>query len=101
MPSYSSDKLQPLNVACFAPLKEVYGAAVMRSIQNGIYYINKENFLDFYKESWKALLSKNICSGFKASGLVPLNRQRVLNKLTIKNITPLNTAHGPLEGEWM
>jgi hypothetical protein len=25
----------------------------------------------------------------------------VLNKLTIKNITPLNTAHGPPEGEWI
>jgi hypothetical protein len=73
MPSHSSDKLQPLNVACFAPLKEVYSAAVMRSIQNSIHHINKENFLNLYKESQKALSSKNIHSGFKASGLVPLN----------------------------
>jgi hypothetical protein len=101
MPSHSSDKLQPLDVACFAPLKEAYGAAVMRSIQNGIHHIDKENFLDLYKGSRKALSSKNIRSGFEASGLVPLNPQRVLDKLTIKNITPPNTAHGPPEGEWI
>jgi hypothetical protein len=51
MPSHLSDKLQPLNVGCFAPLKEAYGAEVMRSIQHGIHYIDKENFLDLYKES--------------------------------------------------
>jgi hypothetical protein len=73
MPSHLSDKLQPLDVGCFAPLKEAYGAEVMRSIQHGIHYIDKENFLDLYKESRKALSSKNICSGFEASGLVPLN----------------------------
>jgi hypothetical protein len=49
MPSHSSDKLQPLDVGCFAPLKEAYSAEVMRSIQNSIHHINKENFLDLYK----------------------------------------------------
>jgi hypothetical protein len=67
----------------------------MRSIQNGIHHINKENFLDLYRKSRKALSSKNICSGFIASGLVPLDPQRVLDKLTIKNITPPTTAYGP------
>jgi hypothetical protein len=101
MPSYLSNKLQPLDIGCFAPLKEAYSTEVIRSIQHSIYYINKENFLNLYKESQKALLSKNIYSGFEASGLVPLNPQRVLDKLTIKNITPLTTAHGPrpIEGE--
>jgi hypothetical protein len=51
MPSHSSDKLQPLDVGCFAPLKEVYGIEVMRSIQNGIYHIDKENFLTLYREA--------------------------------------------------
>jgi hypothetical protein len=73
MPSHSSDKLQPLDVSCFAPLKEAYGAEVMRSIQNSIHHINKENFLDLYKKARKALSPSNISSGFRASGLVPLN----------------------------
>jgi hypothetical protein len=102
MPSHSSDKLQPLDVGCFAPLKEAYGAEVMRSIQNSIHHINKENFLDLYKGARKALSPSNIRSGFRASGLVPLNRQQVLDRLTIKHITPPSTAHGPLDGdrEW-
>jgi hypothetical protein len=73
MPSHSSDKLQLLNISCFAPLKEVYSVEVMRSIQNSIHYINKENFLDLYKGAQKALLPSNIRSGFRASGLVLLN----------------------------
>jgi len=100
MPSHSSDKLQSLDVGCFAPLKEAYGIEVMRSIQNGIHYIDKKNFLDLYRESRKALSSKNICSRFAASGLVSLDPQRVLDKLTIKNITPPDTAYGPADIEW-
>jgi hypothetical protein len=97
MPSYLSDKLQPLNISCFTPLKEAYSAEVMRSIQNSIHYINKENFLDLYKGAQKALLPSNIRSRFRASGLVPLNHQQVLDRLTIKYITPPSTAHGPLD----
>jgi hypothetical protein len=100
MPSHSSDKLQPLDVGCFAPLKEAYGREVMRSIQNGICHIDKDNFLDLYRESRKVLSSQNIHSGFAASGLVPLDPQRVLDKLTIKTITPPTTAHGPADMEW-
>jgi hypothetical protein len=73
MPSHLLDKLQPLNVSCFAPLKEAYRIEVMRSIQNSIHYINKENFLNLYRELRKALLSKNIYSSFIASSLVPLD----------------------------
>jgi hypothetical protein len=100
MPSHSSHKLQPLDVGCFAPLKEAYGMQVMSSIRNGINHIDKENFLALYREARKALSSKNIRSGFEASGLVPLNCQRVLDKLTIKHITPPSTAHGPSDQEW-
>jgi hypothetical protein len=32
MPSHSSHKLQPLDVSCFAPLKEAYSMQVMSSI---------------------------------------------------------------------
>jgi hypothetical protein len=71
---------------------------VMKSIHNSIHYINKQNFLNLYRELWKAISPKNIYSGFEASGLIPLNPQRVLDKLTIKNITPLTIAYGPSDG---
>jgi hypothetical protein len=101
MPSHSSNHLQPLDVGCFAPLKKAYGIQVTKRIQRGTYHIDKENFIDLYKEARKALLSKNICSGFGATGLVPLKPQRVLDKLTIKHITPPTTAHGPPDGVWV
>jgi hypothetical protein len=102
IPSHSLDKLQPLNISCFAPLKEAYRIEVIRSIKNDIHHINKENFLNLYRESRKALSSKNIYSSFTASGLVPLDPQRVLDKLIIKNITPPTTAHGPpTDAKWI
>jgi hypothetical protein len=69
----------------------------MKSIYNGIHYINKQNFLNLYRESQKAISPKNIYSGFEASSLILLNPQRVLDKLTIKNITPLTIAYSPLD----
>jgi hypothetical protein len=73
MPSHSSNHLQPLDVGCFAPLKEAYSAVVMKSIHNSIHYINKQNFLNLYRELQKAISPKNIYSGFKASSLILLN----------------------------
>ena len=52
-----------------------------------------------YKEARKALSSTNIHSGFAASGLVPLNPQQVLDKLTIELTLP-STSYGVLNKEW-
>jgi hypothetical protein len=101
MPSYSPNYLQLLDVGCFAPLKKAYGIQVTKRIQRGTYYINKKNFIDLYKKAQEALLSKNIYSGFGATGLVPLKPQHVLDKLTIKHITPPTTAHGPPGRVWV
>jgi hypothetical protein len=94
MPSHLPNHLQPLDVGCFAPLKKTYGMQVTKRVQRGTYHIGKGNFIDFYKEARKALSPKNICSSCGAAGLVPLKPQRVLDKLTIKHITPPTTAHG-------
>jgi hypothetical protein len=81
-------------------LKEAYGIDVMKSIQMGINHIDKQKFIELYRKAQKALSSKNIYSGFEATGLVPLDRQQVLNKFTIKHITPPTTTHGPPDGIW-
>ena len=65
----------------------------MESITQSIYHISKDNFVVLYKEARKALSYTNTHSGFAASGLVPLNPQRVLDKLTVK-LTPPSTFHG-------
>jgi hypothetical protein len=97
MPAHSSHRLQPLDVSCFAPLKQIYGQRIQMSIQLGINHIDKQSFLAIYEYSrTKALSAANIRSGFTATGLVPYNPQRVLDSLDIiiKKITPPSSSHG-------
>ena len=63
----------------------------MESITQSIYHVSKDNFVVLYKEARKALSYTNTHSGFAASGLVPLNPQRVLDKLTVKLCTQLTS----------
>jgi len=97
MPAHSSHCLQPLDVSCFAPLKQAYGQQVQKSMHLGINHIDKQGFLLLYQSSRKALSAANIQSGFAATGLVPFNPQRMLDMLNIqsKKITPPSSSHGP------
>ena len=97
MPSHSSHCLQPLDVSCFASLKQAYGQQVQKSMQLGINHIDKQSFITLYGCSRTGALSAaNICSGFAATGLVPFNPQHVLAALDItKKITPPSSSHGP------
>jgi hypothetical protein len=98
MPPHSSHRLQPLDVSCFAPLKQIYGQQVQQGIQLGINHIDKQSFVSLYQYTRvRALSAANICSGFAATGLVPYSPQRVLDMLDIqssKKITPPSSAHG-------
>ena len=84
MPPYSSHILQPLDVACFSPLKIAYGKLVQQLARDRIFYIDKADFLTIYKQARQAVHSKkNIISGFHTTGLVPFNPERVLSTLII------------------
>jgi len=97
MSSHSSHRLQPLDVSCFAPLKEFYGQQVQNRMKLGINHIDKQNFIMLYEYSRiRALFAFNICSGFAATGLVLFDPQRVLDKLgVVKKTTPPSSSHGP------
>ena len=83
--SYSSHLLQPLNISCFAPLKQYYGQKIREMAQNGIHAIDKMDFLSIYtKIHGRAFSTTNISSGFTAAGLISLKLERVLIKLNIK-----------------
>jgi hypothetical protein len=45
MPAHSSHLLQPLDVGCFDPLKVAYRREVGELARQGIYHINKDEFL--------------------------------------------------------
>jgi len=82
LPSHTSHKLQPCDVATFAPLKAAYRDQVDRLEQGGINTIGKEHFTSLYSPAReRAFTPKNIKAGFPTSGLFPLNPDRVLRSM--------------------
>jgi hypothetical protein len=89
MPPHSSHLLQPLDVACFSPLKRAYGDAISALARNRTNHISKEAFLPAFKAAFtKAIIKENILAGFRGAGLVPHNPEAVLSKLDVKLRTP-------------
>jgi FtsZ-binding cell division protein ZapB len=89
MPAHSSHLLQPLDVGCFSPLKKHYGKLIENLMKNGLNHIDKADFLDIYPTARQsAITSKNIVSGFAATGLVPFNPDQVLSQLPPRVRTP-------------
>jgi hypothetical protein len=79
LPSHTSHKTQPCDVAVFGPLKTAYREQVKRLERGGVNTIGKEHFTSLYKPAReRAFTPKNIRAGFAASGLFPLNPDRVL-----------------------
>ncbi|OJJ98564.1 hypothetical protein ASPACDRAFT_122421 [Aspergillus aculeatus ATCC 16872] len=91
MPPHSSHLCQPLDVACFAPLKKAYGGLIKRLIRQEIYYINKVDFLDTFPKARELAFKKSsIQNVFSASGLVSFQPDEMLGKLmySLREITP-------------
>ncbi len=89
MPPHSSHLLQPLDVGCFSALKRAYSNQIADFIRLGIHHVDKAEFLPaFIKARIEAFSENNIRSGFAATGLIPLNPDRVLSTLQIRPITP-------------
>jgi hypothetical protein len=82
MPPHSSHILQPLDVSCFGPLKKAYGHQIENKLRLGINHITKQEFLPaFFTAHQQVMTSETITSGFRATGLVPLDPERVLSNL--------------------
>ncbi|KAL1954183.1 hypothetical protein VTO42DRAFT_1539 [Malbranchea cinnamomea] len=96
MPGRSSHLLQPLDVGCYSPLKQVYKKEVEKQMRLGINHIDKDKFLAIYSSIRPAVLSeKDIQSGFRATGLVPYDPEQVLAQLNthMHTPTPPGTSH--------
>jgi len=82
LPSHTSHKLQPCDVAVFGPLKASYRDQVDRLERAGTNTIGKEHFTSLYSRArQKALTQKNILAGFAKCGLEPFNPDRVLKDI--------------------
>ena len=81
--------LQPLDVGCFSPLKSAYCRLITEGARVGINHVDKSEFLSIYTRARTETLStSNIHSGFRATGLLPLNAEEVLARLQITVRTP-------------
>jgi hypothetical protein len=79
LPSHTSHKLQPCDVAVFAPLKAAYRGQVDRLERAGTNTIGKEHFTSLYSPAReRAFTERNIKAGWAATGLFPFNPDRVL-----------------------
>ena len=89
MPAHSSHLLQPLDIGCFAVLKQAYGDLIGQYMRLGINHIDKIDFISTYPTARiRAFTSETIQNSFAAAGIVPYNPDRVLSKLNICLKTP-------------
>jgi len=82
LPSHTSHKLQPCDVAVFASLKAAYREQVDRLERGGVNTIGKQYFTSLFSPAReRAFMPENIKAGFAASGLFPFNPDRVLRDI--------------------
>ena len=97
MPAHSSHLLQPLDVGCFAVVKRAYGRFVSDLAHVRYNHIDKFDFLDDYQHTRLEAFQQPaiIQNSFSASGLVPVDAERVLSKLNISLRTPTPPGSRP------
>jgi hypothetical protein len=89
LPSHTSHKTQPCDVAVFGPLKTAYRDEVERRYRGGLTNVNKEHFTAIYSRvRERGMTKKNILAGWAKTGLFPFNPSRVLRDI-VKPDAPL------------
>ena len=101
LPPHTSHILQPLDVAVFAPLKTALAQEMDEIARaSGGYNISKQDWIRCYVAAReKAICTPNIKSGFRAAGIWPNNRDRVLSTLDrhaailpVEQVTPMTNS---------
>lgn len=76
-PSHMSDKMQPLDVCVFGPVKTKWEALLVQHGKSrmglGAARLQKAEFGTLINQLWRTISPPNIKSGFKATGLFPLD----------------------------
>ena len=89
MPAHSSHRLQPLDVACFRPLKRAYSRAIEELMRARVTHITKEEFLPAVYAAHKAAMTEsNIRGGFRGAGIIPFDPEHVISQLDVRLQTP-------------
>ena len=78
-PPHVTDKLQPLDVACFGPLKRLWEIELNSWVNEfgPRMPMRKANFVNKLGEIWyKGLSPENIKAGFRATGVFPVDKEK-------------------------
>ena len=78
LPAHTTDVIQPLDKCCFRPLKAQWDKRLVEiQRMTGATRISKASFTQLVDELWQTSLSpENIKSGFKSTGIYPLDRTK-------------------------
>ena len=82
LPPHSSQHLQPLDVVIFQPFKHYHKQAVEAATRTGCTNFNKVEFLDaIHSIRSHTFKPSTIMSGWRKSGLIPLNPEMAIQKI--------------------
>ena len=83
MPPNATHLCQPLDVAVFRGVKQQWRDILSKwRIESRVRCaIPKEHFPTLISRLWAMLKPENLLSGFRATGIFPINRQEVLKRL--------------------
>ncbi len=99
LPPHTSHALQPLDVAVYKPAKSNWKKIVGEYFLNSGYrLIDKQNFPPLIKKLQESFKPENAISGFRKTGLYPLNKDRMLNdeRLALSSTLSMNQTENPL-----
>ena len=108
LPAHCTDLLQPLDVACFAPLKSYYDSKLLEHVhQTGARDpLRRNGFVNMLSGIWrKGLSEENVKSGFRATGIFPFNPDKYkkdrLDPLKLITYTNWTNAGCPVDADNM
>ncbi|CAI6376212.1 unnamed protein product [Macrosiphum euphorbiae] len=95
LPPNSTHSTQPLDVSCFMPIKIAWRKVLKayKRFRRGT--IQKENFPRLLKKTLENLSVSqitNIKAGFEATGIYPIDREKVLKRLPVEDLISINSS---------
>jgi hypothetical protein len=113
-PLHSTHRLQPLDVSLFSPLATYYSQELDSWIHKtqDLCRLSKREFWGLFHPAWnRAITSKNILSGWKKTGLQPLNAEEVIQQIQLQessqvtqrpplSLQIISENHDVFLGEW-
>jgi hypothetical protein len=101
LPSHLTHQLQPLDKTCFKALKSIWDQRLVSyQRENNFRNIGKSESVDLLCEVWhKGLTEANVCSGFRETGIFPVDRTKYSRQLLKRNEDTGNDAqqqHDPV-----